>query len=206
MDTSCIVLGCLLLIQMAIILVMLNPIYDVRKISKHVNRTIKNYRNLYFLSIIIYFGSVIYLGMYIPLQNIHQLLYAKKLGEYDKLVLLTRVEKNYIIAGFSLFLLVVLYGVRALISYASSILEMSIATRESLVIKSHSKELKKKAFLLPENILPNLLRVKRSVSYENILFANELREQLKAILKNAEYPRSTSTISSILDSSNFYCS
>lgn len=204
MDTSCIALGCLLLIQMALILVLLNPIYDVRKITKQVNRTIKDYRTSYFMGIILYFGSVVYLGMFIPLQNIYRLLYAKKLNEYEKLVLFTRVEKNYIIAGFSLFLLVVLYGVKALISYASSILEVSIATRESLVIKSHSKELKKKEFLLQENILPNLLRVKRSVSYENILFANELREQLKAILKNTEYVHYTPSISSILDP-NFYC-
>lgn len=42
------------------------------------------------------------------------------------------------------------------------------------------------------NILPNLLRVKRSISYETILFTNELREHLKNILRN-EFPRNPSS-------------
>ncbi|CAH0687666.1 unnamed protein product [Spodoptera exigua] len=42
--------------------------------------------------------------------SIHKLIFCVNLHEYDKLTLLHNVEKNYITAGFSLFLVVVIYG------------------------------------------------------------------------------------------------
>ncbi|CAH2087620.1 unnamed protein product [Euphydryas editha] len=197
MDASCIILGCLLLIQMAAILVLLNPIYDLRRVTKYMNNLTKHHRSYYLFLVATYFSLIIYLGMYLPLQNIHNLIANNFLNEYEKMVLLSRVEKNYLIAGFSLFLFIVLYGIRCLLSYAASLLELSIATGESKVLHPTSKSQKKRIFL-PELILPNLLRVKRSVSYETILFAKELREQLKTILKNAEFSDNGCTISNIV--------
>lgn len=189
MDVSCMVLSCLLLMQMALILIMLNPIYDVRKITRYINRTIKYHRVYYSLVIFIYFLSVIYLGMFIPLQCVHKLIFGSYVEDVDKLILLRKVEKNYIITGFSLFLVVVIYGVRALVSYTACMVELSQRSNESLVIDAHtSKSGERKALCSSLNILPNLLRVKRSISYETILFTNELREHLKNILRNDEFP------------------
>ena len=53
-----------------------------------------------------------------------------------------------------------------------------------------------------ESILPNLLRVKRSISYETVLFANELREKLKVIMKGADYPSERCALASILEGNN----
>ncbi|XP_045450451.1 uncharacterized protein LOC123659247 [Melitaea cinxia] len=197
MDASCIILGCLLLIQMAVILVLLNPIYDLRRVTKYMNNITKRHRSFCSFLIATYFSFILYHGMYMPLQDVYNLIANNFLNEYEKMVLLSRVEKNYLIAGFSLFLFIVLYGIRSLVSYASSLLELSIATGESKVLHPSYKSQKKTVFL-PELILPNLLRVKRSVSYETILFAKELREQLKTILKNAEFSDNSWPISNIL--------
>lgn len=200
MDGSCIVLTFMLLIQMALILIMLNPVYDVRKVTQYLTTTMKVHRIYYICTVIAYFLSVVYLGMYIPLNNIHKLIFAKALNEYEKLILLNRIEKNYIIAGFSLFLVVVMYGVRALLSYAASLVEITERRSDTLLVQTQSKE--KKAYGVSENILPNLLRVKRSISYETILFTKELREQLRAVIKNVEFPHNRCTLSSILETTS----
>lgn len=202
MDPTCIFLTFLLLLQMAFILIMLNPVYDVRKITYFINSTIKSYRSYYFLSIFTYFLCVIYFGMYIPLQSIHRLIFCKHINDYEKLMLLRRVEKNYIIAGFSLFLVVVMYGVKALVSYTASLMEISDRQNDSFIVRTDSKS-SKKALCSSVNILPNLLRVKRSISYETILFTKEIREQLKNVLRNVEFPHNRSaTLSSILEIMN----
>ncbi|XP_052752132.1 uncharacterized protein LOC113510743 [Galleria mellonella] len=193
MDTCCVILACLLLIQMALILIMLNPVYDVKKISQYLDISTKTHRKLYFCCVSCYFITVVYLGMYIPLQSIHKLIFSDSLNEFEKMILLSRIEKNYIIAGFSLFLVVVMYGVRALVSYTVSLMEL---TDNEVVLESESKVQKK----LNTNILANLLKVKRSVSYETILFTNEIREQLKAVIRNVEFPHNKCALSSILES------
>ncbi|XP_045501263.1 uncharacterized protein LOC123698598 [Colias croceus] len=180
MDVSCIILGCFLLFQMAVILTMLNPMYDIRKLLVYFNRAMKSCK-AYYSSIALYFFVIIYYGMFIPLLNISKLISNKIPNEYEKLVLLSRIERNYLIAGFSLFLFIVLYGVRTLVSYAASLLHISMLTSETLISR-------KKRFP-SENILPNLLRVKRSVSYESILFANE---ELRMILKRVDFPHNSS--------------
>ncbi|XP_022824295.1 uncharacterized protein LOC111354904 [Spodoptera litura] len=193
MDASCMILTCLLLIQMAIVLIMLNPIYDVMKLTQFINNLTKCYRRTYLFFIAFYFTSVLYLGMYLPLQSIHKLIFCVNLHEYDKMTLLHNVEKNYITAGFSLFLVVVIYGVRALLSYTAS---LTLVSDKQDMLGTRDKQ------LFNENILPNLLRVKRSISYETVLFTNELREQLKIIIKNMELPHQKSTISSLLEANN----
>lgn len=187
------VLSCVLLMQMALILIMLNPVYDVRKITRYINRTIKYHRLYYSFVIVSYFFSIIYLGMFIPLHSVHKLIFGSYVEDVEKLILLRKVEKNYIITGFSLFLVVVIYGVRALVSYTACMVELSKRSNESLVIDSDAaKAPEKKVLCSSLNILPNLLRVKRSISYETILFTNELREHLKNILRN-DFPRNPSS-------------
>lgn len=198
MEASSIILGCLLLLQMTGVLLLLNPIYDVRRVTKYINNIIRYRRTCFVASIALYFGLVIYYGMVMPLQNIHNLISSNVLSEYEKVVFLSRIEKNYLIAGFSLFLFIVLYGIRSLVSYAANLLELSIATSESIVLRKSVREQKNEFYR--ETILPNLLRVKRSVSYETIMFANEFREQLKTILKNTAIPHNGCTISNILHS------
>ncbi|XP_059061165.1 uncharacterized protein LOC131854057 [Achroia grisella] len=193
MDACCIILTCLLLIQMAVILIMLNPVYDVKKISQYLTTVTKTHKTFYFCSITCYFLSVVYLGMCVPLQSIHSLIFSNILNEYDKLILLSRVEKNYIIAGFSLFLVVVMYGIRALLLYTASLVDL--ADNNDSLLRSESKVQKKSH----PNILPSLLRVKRSISYETILFTNEIREQLKAVIRNIEFPHNRCALSSILE-------
>ncbi|XP_047505616.1 uncharacterized protein LOC125050076 [Pieris napi] len=182
MDLSSSVLGCVLLLQMSVILVMLNPAYDLRKI-----------RSLFFtssricsLTIISYFTLVVYLGMYVPLLNISKLISNEITCEYEKLTILGRIEKNYIIAGFSLFLFIVMYGVRALDIYATRIAQMLVNTNDTVFSQPlvREKRSQRLAPLSQESILPKLLKMKRSVSYETILFAKEFRA-LKAIIKNA---------------------
>ncbi|XP_023936328.2 uncharacterized protein LOC112044655 [Bicyclus anynana] len=203
MDPSCIVLSCLLMFQMTSTLVFLNPVNDVRKTTRALNNMVKNYKSLYYLGILLYFGAVAYLGIISPLKKIHLLITNNVLNEFEKMLALHQIEKNYFIAGFSLFMFVVLYGVRALTAYAATLLQLSISSSQSFVGR-HTREQKKslgrngKTFT-PENILPNLLKVKRSVSYETILFGSELREQLRALFKNTENRKgihSTSTIRS----------
>lgn len=185
MEASCTILGCLLLFQMTLVLVMLNPVNDVRKTTKAFNNIVRYYKNYYYLAIAVYFGLIAYLGMYVPLQRIHELIISNGLNETEKLEALYQIEKTYFIAGFSLFMFVVLYGVRALISYASTLLQLSISTSQTIVGQHASHEQKKSQVVFsPANILPNLLKMKRSVSYETILYANELREQLKAVFKH----------------------
>ncbi|XP_026741161.1 uncharacterized protein LOC113503413 [Trichoplusia ni] len=198
MDASCMILTGLLLIQMAMVLIMLNPIYDVRKLTQFISNLTKNYRRTYLFFVAFYFTSVLYLGMYLPLQSIHKLIFNVGLHEYDKLILLHNVEKNYITAGFSLFLVVVIYGVRALLSYTASLTLLAEKRSQPLIVRSKSKE----KCVPNESILPNLLRVKRSISYETVLFTNELREQLKVIIKSVEYPHERCALSSILEASN----
>lgn len=200
MDGSYVILTFMVLIQMAMILVMLNPVYDVRKITQNITDFMQGYRNYYFGIVVAYFLTVVYLGMYVPLHNIQKLIFSRTLSEYDKVMLLNRIEKNYIIAGFSLFLVVVIYGVRALLSYAASLVEITERQSDTLMVRSESK-FEKKMLGLSESILPNLLRVKRSISYETVLFTNELREQLKAVIKNVEFPNNRCTLSSILETS-----
>lgn len=192
MDVSCMILSCVLLMQMASILIMLNPVYDVRKITRYINKTIKHYKFCYSLVIASYFISIIYLGMFIPLYSVHKLIFGDYVEDVEKLVLLRKVEKNYIVTGFSLFLVVVIYGVRALVSYTACMVELSKRSNESLnMLSDGAKAEDKKAKCSSLNILPNLLRVKRSISYETILFTNELRNHLKSILQN-EFPRKLS--------------
>ncbi|XP_026325903.1 uncharacterized protein LOC113234683 [Hyposmocoma kahamanoa] len=192
MDVSCMVLSCVLLIQMALILIMLNPVYDVRKITRFINKTIKYHQFCYSLVIISYFLSIIYLGMFIPLHSIHKLIFGSYVEDVEKLILLRKIEKNYIITGFSLFLVVVIYGVRALVSYTACMVELTRRSNDSLnVISDGMKNGEKKNICSSLNILPNLLRAKRSISYETILFTNELRNHLKNILRN-DFPRNLS--------------
>ncbi|CAH0588194.1 unnamed protein product [Chrysodeixis includens] len=198
MDASCMILTGLLLVQMAMVLIMLNPIYDVRLLTQFIGHVTKSYKRTYFFLIAFYFTSVLYLGMYLPLQSIHKLIFNVGLHEYDKLILLHNVEKNYITAGFSLFLIVVIYGVRALLSYTASLSILTEKQSQPLIVKSESRE----RIVNNENILPNLLRVKRSISYETVLFTNELREQLKVIIKSVEYPHERCALSSILEANN----
>lgn len=195
MDVSCFTLGCLVLMQMTSILVLLNPTYDLRRLSKYINSTIRYRKSYLILTIIIYFGVIIYYGMIKPLQTIHDMISDTSYNEFQKITLLSQIEKNYIITGFSLFLFIVLYGVRSLVMYAANLLSLSIATTESLPKRKSTKE---NGELYPENILPNLLRVKRSVSYETIMFASEFRDRLKTILKNNELPHNSRAISNIL--------
>lgn len=203
MDVSCLTLGCLVLIQMTGILVLLNPTYDLRRLSKYIDAI--RYRKSYLiLATVVYFGLIIYYGMITPLQAIHDMISNNILNEFQKMVILSQIEKNYIITGFSLFLFIVLYGVKSLVMYAANLLNLSIATTESIPTRKLAKENKE---LYPENILPNLLRVKRSASYETIMFANEFRERLKTILKNSELPHNSHAISNILHSNvNSLCS
>lgn len=168
---------------MTSVLVLLNPINDVRKTTKTLNNFVRYHTNYYYLAIAVYFGIIVYLGMYVPLYRIHELITSNVLTKTEKLEALYQIEKTYFIAGFSLFMFVVLYGVRALISYAATLLQLSISTSQSIVGLQEQK--KSQVVFSPENILPNLLRVKRSVSYETILYANDLREQLMAAFKLA---------------------
>lgn len=168
---------------MTSVLVLLNPINDVRKTTKTLNSFVRYNTNYYYLAIAVYFGIIVYLGMYVPLYRIHELITSNVLTKTEKLEALYQIEKTYFIAGFSLFMFVVLYGVRALISYAATLLQLSISTSQSIVGLQEQK--KSQVVFSPENILPNLLRVKRSVSYETILYANDLREQLMAAFKLA---------------------
>lgn len=198
MDASYIFLSFLLLIQMALILTMLNPVYDVRKITSCINNLTKGYRRLYVMLISIYFFSVIYFGMYIPLQNVHKLIFYDYVKEYDKMILLHNVEKNYITAGFSLFLVVVMCGVRSLISYTANLSSMMAKRSAPLIVQTRST-----GFHSSENLPLSFLRVKRSMSYEIVLFTNELREQLKNIMKSFEYlPQDTPVLSTVLEASS----
>lgn len=200
MDISCIILTCLLLLQMIVVLIMLNPIYDVQKMTKYIHHITKTYKRMYHTAIMAYFSFVIYLGMYIPLQNIQYIIFNNHLNEYDKLILLNRVEKNYIIAGFSLFMVIVMYSVRALISFTANLIEISKRS-ETLMLQSKSKDNVK--LITNEGILPNLLRVKRSISYETILYGTELKDQLKTMMvKNMDLPRNQCMLSSILETTN----
>lgn len=193
MDSSCLILTCLLLLQMILILIMLNPVYDVRKLTKYLNYTTKRFKRTFFLLIGSYFSFVIYLGMYIPLQNIQLLIFSNDLTAYEKLTLLSRIEKNYIVAGFSLFLVVVLYGVRSLLSYTANLAKLTKKSSEQLVLNTRKRV---------EDILPNLLKVKRSISYEAILCTNELKEHLKVMMKNIDLTPNRCTLSSILETSS----
>ena len=77
MTSSCMVLTCLLLVQMAVLLIMLNPIYDAMILTNLINDLTKSYRRTYLFIIAFYFTSVLYLGMYLPLQSIHKLIFYK---------------------------------------------------------------------------------------------------------------------------------
>lgn len=197
MASHCMVLTCLLLFQMAMLLIMLNPIYDVTKLTQFINSVTNDYRRTYLFFVAFYFTSVLYLGMYLPLQSIHTLIFSNCLQDYDKLTLLHSIEKNYITAGFSLFLVVVLYGVRTLLAYTAS---LTVFNNKLVPVQvpSRSKPFAK----FNESILPNLLRVKRSISYETVLFTNELREKLKIMIRGVEHPQEISTLANILEANH----
>ncbi|XP_013200780.1 uncharacterized protein LOC106143279 [Amyelois transitella] len=199
MDGTCIYLTIILLTQMCFTLGMLNPIHDIKKIASIIRMTTTKRRSSYFICILVYFCSIIYLGMYIPLQNIHRLIFSGSFTEYEKLLLLNRIERNYIIAGFSLFLVVVMYGVRSLVTYTADLADITERQVPLLFDRNNPRNGKNNAIGVRENILPGLLRVKRSISYETILFTNELREHLKAVIKNIALPQGNCTLSSLLE-------
>ncbi|KOB69116.1 Multidrug resistance ABC transporter ATP-binding and permease protein [Operophtera brumata] len=166
--------------HMIMALSMLNSAYDICNLNNSVVYSIRKFKRTYFLLVAAYFSFVIYLGMFIPLQQIQALIFCNNLSEYEKVVLLSRVEKNYIVAGFSLFLVVVLYGLKALLSYTANLALLANKCNPRSVPNLRSKN--------PIDILPDLLKMKRSVSYEAISCSNELKEQLRIIMKNLNLP------------------
>ncbi|XP_045775561.1 uncharacterized protein LOC123874331 [Maniola jurtina] len=204
MDAGSTILSCLLMFQMTTVLVLLNPINDVRKMSRCINKIAKYNKNYNYFAIALYYGAIAYLGMYIPLQEIHSLITNNTLTATEKLIAFHRIEKNYFIAGFSLFLFIVQHGIKAIVTYAATLLQVTISTRQSIAaIGCHTTQKHKnlQQTYSPMHILPNLLRAKRSISYETIMFANEVRDQLRAVLNNSFNRNNTRTeiISHILE-------
>lgn len=195
MDMGCVALTFIVLTQMIIVLAMLNPVYDVRKIITSINNRTSDHKNIYYAIVVLYFSSVVIFGMYYPLQNMYSMIFSDELDAHNKLVLLARVEKNYIVAGFSLFLVVVLYGVRALLSYTANLLQIVEKTSESVLSRTTSEKM---AFN-DQTILPNLLRVKRSISYEAVLCNNEPKDRFKILVKNFNYHQNKNVFSSIFE-------
>lgn len=174
MDSSCITLTCVLLLQMTLSLIMLNPVYDVRKLTDFLSHVTTHYKKTYVCLVVLYFLIIVYLGMYIPLQNIRSLLFQRNLPAHDKMILLGRMEKHYIIAGFSLFMVVILFGIRALLCYTSTLLQL---TKKS------------SAMLLRDTVKGNTIadswKMKRSISYECICL-NDLADQLTTMPTKAD--------------------
>lgn len=197
MDMGCLILTLIMLTQMSTILYILNPIYDIRKTITFINDKTRDYKTIYYALIATYFLSVVTLGMYVPLHNIYTIIFSIELDDYDKVILLSRVEKNYIIAGFSLFLLVVLYGMRELLIYTANL---------AFIVEKISKPAGFKNApnrdLNVENILPKLLRVKRSISKEAFLCTKELQEDLIAMMKNLRYTQYQNIVSRVFEMTN----
>lgn len=176
---------------------MLNPVYDVRKIITYINKHTSNFKTLYYTFVSLYFISVIFLGMYIPLRNIHSMIFSDELDAYDKLILLRRVEKNYILAGFSLFLLVVLYGVRTLLSYTANLVDLVEKSSEPVVFQTISGKMGP----IDESLELSTLKVKKSVSLEAILCTNELKDRLRLLVKTLNYQQYKTALSSVFETS-----
>ncbi|XP_013149232.1 PREDICTED: uncharacterized protein LOC106111643 [Papilio polytes] len=196
MDLYFFVLTCLLVLQMSLVSAFLNPANDVRKITRYINKTVRKYKNYYLTAMLLYFVVVIYLGMYTPLMSTIKLIFGGQQDKYEKLIIVSNMEKIYIMGGFSLFLFVVSCGVRSLISYTAKLLESSVYSISKI---SSLYGPKNKGLALDNvNILPHLLRMTRSTS--SIGVNKVLKDQLKAIIKNIEVIKSDSnTESSVYD-------
>lgn len=197
MDMGCLILTLIMLTQMSTILYILNPIYDIRKTITFINDKTRDYKTIYYALIATYFLSVVTLGMYVPLHNIYTMIFSIELDDYDKVILLSRVEKNYIIAGFSLFLLVVLYGMRELLIYTANLAFIVEKISKTAGFKNAPNR-----DLNVENILPKLLRVKRSISKEAFLCTKELQEDLIAMMKNLRYTQYQNIVSRVFEMTN----
>ncbi|KAI5643893.1 hypothetical protein NE865_04069 [Phthorimaea operculella] len=182
MDSAGLLLTCFLLFQMACILIMLNPLYDSRRLTTYIDENIKRYKRVFFISFIGYFINVLYFGIYSPLRKVFDLAFGDSTDQVDQLLALSNVEQNYSTAGFSIFLVVVMLGVKTLLTYTANLTEMAVYSTEQDA-KNETKKLCESV-----DILPNLLRMKRSISYETIFFPNEIRDQLKTVLKNVDGP------------------
>ncbi|XP_034833543.1 uncharacterized protein [Maniola hyperantus] len=196
MDAGSIILSCLLMFQMTTVLVLLNPINDVRKTTRCINKIAKHHKSYYYLAIVLYYGAIAYLGMYKPLQEIHSLITNNTLRDAEKLIAFHRVEKNYFIAGFSLFMFIVQFGIKAMVNYAATLLELTMSTGQTIAAIGRRRNRQKKEpqqTFSPMHFLPNLLKAKRSISYETIMFANEIRNQLRAVLNNSFNRNNTRT-------------
>ncbi|XP_068622868.1 uncharacterized protein [Battus philenor] len=182
MDSYFFTFVCLLILQMSMILVFLSPSNDVRKITAYINNIWAKNREYCVISIFVYFVLVLYLGMYTPLIGVFKLISNNKYNENEKRIIVSNVEKIYIMAGFSLFLFVVSRGIRALTSYAAKLLDSIYS-----ISSCDTRKKQKKGYVTDNiNILPGLLRIKRSVSQNEITTNRGLKEQLMKILQKTE--------------------
>lgn len=184
---------------MVLIVMMLNPAYDVLNISQFISFTIKERRVFYIGALVCYFILLLYLGMYIPLMNLRRLIFSTIHNEYEKMILLSTTEKSYIIAGFSLFLVVVITGLRALLIYTARLLAIKGNNDKETLCEGCDSKTNGSTLGLQECILPNLLQVKRSISYDTILVANDLKDHLKKMVTNFESPETRKIFSTLLE-------
>ncbi|XP_063539750.1 uncharacterized protein LOC134748858 [Cydia strobilella] len=174
MDAHCVVASVLLFIQMVMVLVMLNPAYDLRKITNYLNEKIEKYKAYVTLAIALYFAIILYIGVYSPIQNIIELGLCEHINQDERELIMICTEKNCIMTGFSVFLAVIIYGIKCLVSYTASLVEQSDRQITLPQLK-----------LLRPTTLTSALKMKRSISYETILLAKDLREQLNLLMRNA---------------------
>ncbi|XP_061719454.1 uncharacterized protein LOC133526758 [Cydia pomonella] len=172
MDSHCAVAAVLLFIQMVMVLVMLNPAYDLRKITNYLNEKTEKYKTYVTLAIALYFGIILYIGVYSPIRNIIEL--SEDIDQDERELIMICTEKNCIMTGFSVFLAVIIYGIKYLVSYTVSLVEQS----DRQIALPQPK-------LLRPTTLTSALKMKRSISYETILLARDLREQLNLLMRNA---------------------
>lgn len=120
MDANSLILTTFLLIQMCVCLIMLNPVNDARKINQAFNR-LKETTPLLTTFIGLYLYSVVYIGIYLPIKHYHYIHHCEKKHSAQAVLAVTKkLDKDYIKAGFSLFLLVVMIGIKSLITATSS--------------------------------------------------------------------------------------
>ncbi|XP_063626977.1 uncharacterized protein LOC134798519 [Cydia splendana] len=174
MDAHCVVAAALLFIQMVIVLVMLNPAYDQRKITDYINEKTEKYKANVAVVIAVYFAIILYIGVYSPIQNIIMLRLCKHIDQNERELIMICTEKNCIMTGFSIFLAVIIYGIKCLVSYTASLVEQSDRQIALPQLK-----------LLRPTTLTTAMKMKRSMSYETILMARDLREQLSLLMRNA---------------------
>lgn len=182
MDLILNILCLILFLQVTAILTLINPLCDPSIIAYKSQRNLSRYSKsfLYVLAIShVTFVSIF--GICHPLLRISTLAFETQNHSFAKFMMVSEAEKLFMISGFSLFLSVVIVGIKNMMEYSLKLTAcITESHRETNIIRPTKRVAKERNN--HQNILASVLKLKKSTSYENFLFNSDLTDSLRMLV------------------------